>query len=160
MDEKTYWRIAFLFPLLAPLVFLGFVKLRSAAGVTGPPASFVELVLLGSLYYAGALYLLFILGLIALLWSRPVEWYRRASLLAPPAFLLFFVIGFQLYWIVTSVGTWLDAPRALVGFSSMVLIVGYLYVAIAWLLRWLMRTTGLLASADGFATEGPIGGRS
>jgi hypothetical protein len=144
LNEKTYWRVAFLFPLLAPLVWLGIIKLRSAAGVTGPPASFVEVVLLGSLFYGGALYVIFVLGLIALLWFRPAERYRKASWLAPPAFLLFFVVGFQVYWLIGSAGSWLDIPETLAGLSVMVLVVGYLYVAIAWLLRWLLRTAGLL----------------
>ena len=61
-----------------------------------------------------------------------------------PAFLVFFVLGFQIYWITRSAGSWLDIPRALAGFSVMVLGVGYFYVALAWVLRWLLRTTGLL----------------
>ena len=144
MDEKIFWRLAFLLPLLAPLVLLGIVNIRSAAGVAGSPANFVELVLLGSLLYGGALYLIFIVGFVALLWSRPVEWYRRASCVAPPAFLVFFVLGFQVYWITRSAGSWLEIPQALAGFSAMVLGVGYFYVALAWVLRWFLRTTGLL----------------
>jgi hypothetical protein len=147
VGEKIYWRIAFLLPLVAPLVLLGIVETRKAAGVTGPPASVVEVFLLGSLFYGGAPYLVFVVGLLALLWSKPVAWYRRATWVAPPAFLVLFVVGLQVYWIATSAGSWLESPRALSGFSTMVLVVGYAYVAIAWLVRWFLGLAGLLQAA-------------
>jgi len=57
------------------------------------------------------------------------------------------VVAFQVYWVVRSAGSWFDSPEAVAEFSAMVLLVGYVYVAIAWLLRWFLGMTGLLERA-------------
>ncbi len=144
MSEKVFWRIAFFFPLLAPVAVLSYAALRSWLGAASSPGHLIQFILIGSLFFGGIQYLVFLVLLLIILWSKPVSWYRWASRLAPLLFLVVFLLGFQLYWLGTDAGSWVDSPRSLVGYSSLVLVLGYAYVAIAWLLRVALETLALI----------------
>ena len=145
MREKNYWRVILLLPLVLPLISLASSSIRtSITGTPGPQASFGQVFLLGSLFYGGIFYVVFITITQAILWKKPVRWDRKVSLIAPFIFLLVFIVGLQIYWIVTSSGTWTDSPRALLIYSVIVLITGYLYVGVAWAIRAIARRLGLI----------------
>ena len=145
MREKHYWRAILLLPLVLPLISLASSSIRtSLTGTPGPPASFAQVLLLGTLFYGVIFYVVFISIVQAILWTKPVNWDRRVSLIAPFIFLLVFIVGLQIYWIVTSSGNWADSPRALLIYSVIVLITGYLYVGIAWGIWAIMRRLRLI----------------
>jgi hypothetical protein len=145
MKEKHFWRLVSLLPLLLPLFSLLLISIRKGIlSSPGPPASIGQVFLLGSLYFGGIFYLVFIIITQIVIWSKPAIWDRRASLIAPFIFLLIFLLGLQIYWVVTSSGTWFDNPRILPIYSLIVIITGYFYVGIAWGSRAIMRTIGIL----------------
>jgi hypothetical protein len=145
MKEKHYWRAISLLPLLAPLTILISSEIHSSITASpGPPASIGQVFLLGSLFYGGIFYVIFLVITQAVIWSKPVKWDRKTSLIAPPIFLVVLSLGFQIYWMVTSSGSWLDNPRLLLTYSLLVLIIGYIYVGAAWSIWVILRAVGLL----------------
>ena len=149
MREKTYWRLVSSLPLVIPLVlYFGPDLWNSLNYSPNTPASIGQIFSLGTLFIAGIPYILFLVIIHSVIWSKPRRWDRISSLLSPPLFLLVFLVGFQIYWSITSKGSWLDSPRALVAYSGLVLVVGYLYVGFAWLLMVILRGIGILNSDD------------
>jgi hypothetical protein len=144
MREKYFWRAISLLPLLLPLVTIISSRIRNSfMGTPAPPASVGQVFLLGSFFIGGIFYVLFLVITQSIIWSKPVKWDRRATLIAPLIFLVIFVFGFQIYWIVTSSGSWFDSPRLLLSYSLIVLIIGYIYVGIAWGIWVIMRGLGM-----------------
>jgi len=149
MREKTYWRLASLSPLMIPLVlFFGPGFRNRLADFPNTPASVGQIFSLGTLFIAGIPYILFLVIMQSFIWSKPKTWDRISSLLSPPVFLLVFLTGFQIYWSVTARGSWLDSPRALVAYSILVLVVGYLYVGSAWLIMLILRGIGIFNKSE------------
>jgi hypothetical protein len=145
LKEKNYWRAVSLLPILVPLTALLWSSIRTVfTSSPNPPASIGQVFLLGSLYIGGVFYLLFLAITQFVIWKKPVQWDRRTSLIAPPVFLILFILGFQVYWIITASGSWLDSPRALMIYSVLVIIFGYLYVGLAWGLRGIVRGLGMI----------------
>lgn len=154
MREKTYWRVVSVSPVLIPLVLLfGPMVWNYLFDAPSPPASLFQIFSLGSLFISGVPYLIFLVIAQLIIWSKPVGWDRVASLIAPLIFLPIFLIGFQIYWIITANGSWLDSPRALGAYSSLVLVVGYLFVVAAWGLRSILRGVKILNVVGTLNTE-------
>jgi hypothetical protein len=154
MREKTYWRIVSISPVLIPLVSLfGPGIWNNIFGAPSPPASTLQIFSLGSLFISGVPYTIFLVITQLIIWSKPPRWDRITSLIAPLLFLPTFLAGFQIYWSITAKGSWLDSPRALVAYSSLVLIIGYLFVGLAWGLRAILRGIGILNSDEINQTE-------
>ena len=145
MREKYYWRMVSLLPLLVPMISLISIYTRkSFVDTPGPPASVGQVFLLGSLFYGGIFYVIFIVITQAFIWAKPTKWDRRVSLIAPLIFLLLFLLGLQIYWVVTSSGSWFDNPRIFLISSLLVLILGYIYVGIAWGIQVILRSLRML----------------
>jgi hypothetical protein len=154
MREKTYWRIISISPVLIPLVsFFGPMIWNNSFDVLSPAASTLQIFSLGTLFISGVPYIMFLIITQLIIWSKPPRWDRITSLIAPLLFLPAFLAGFQIYWSITAKGSWLDSPRALVAYSSLVLIVGYLFVGLTWGLRAILRGIGILNSDEINQTE-------
>lgn len=154
MREKTYWRLVSLSPLVIPLVLFFGPELRNSL-IDSPntPASVGQIFSLGTLFIAGIPYILFLVIMQSFIWSKPKRWDRISSLLSPPLFLLVFLAGFQIYWSITAKGSWLDSPRAVVAYSILVLVVGYLYVGFAWLFLVILQRIRILKKEEFIQTE-------
>ncbi len=140
MREKTYWRIVSISPVLIPLVFLFAPMIwNNIFNAPSPPASILQIFSLGSLFISGVPYIIFLAITQLIIWSKPLRWDRITSLIAPLLFLPTFLMGFQIYWSITANGSWLDSPRALIAYSGLVLIVGYLFVGLVWGLWGILR---------------------
>ncbi len=132
-------------PFALPLLILAISWGRAVLGKTSPSAGIVELLLVGSLLYAGIIYLGFFIVLQTVLCLKPSGVYRRMSWFAPPAFLLVFLVGFQIYWTITGSGSWLESPRVLITYTLVVLFIGYLYITLTWITRALYGKLGYLS---------------
>ena len=154
MRDKTYWRIVSISPVLIPLVsFFGPTMWNNIFDLPSPAASILQIFSIGTLFISGVPYIMFLIITQLIIWSKPPRWDRITSLIAPLLFLPTFLAGFQIYWSITAKGSWLDSPRALVAYSGLVLIIGYLFVGLAWGLMAILRGIGILKSDEMIQTE-------
>lgn len=138
MTEKRYFQISIFMPLLLPAVLC----ILNVVAELGAVFGYVHSVAYVSLVLAGTPYAVVATIAFVFLWARKIEAYYTAAKVAP----LIFIPIFAAYIYITELlgrtsGSVSDVVSSIIWSAVLVLPIGYLYVAIVFLVgSWLFKS--------------------
>lgn len=143
MTTVQYYRISWVFPLALPLLALVFESLLSGIGLTLPDTAGMGIGLsFSAVFMFFVPYATLVGAYLLLLRNRSGKTYAAAILLSPAVMAL--LVALFIYLAGTGPH---DAARMSIFFARYCFAIGYFYVALIFLLLWILRRAGMVREA-------------